>query len=240
MGKARVERMRGNEALNVLEPIQRPSVADAVFDEMHRQILRLELPPGTRLSEVDVARALGVSRQPVRDAFYRLSKLGFLTIRPQRATTVSAISERAVMEAQFIRTAIEAETMRVACKTLTEDDLSVIEDILSQQSNAVENADRVAFHDFDDQFHHEISARAGTSFAWEKAREMKAHMDRVRLLSLSFALADAFHEHRDILAAIRSRNAERAAETMRLHLSRINEQIVRIRAENGAVFADEG
>lgn len=231
--------MRGNGALNVLEPIQRPSVADAVFDEMHRQILRLELPPGTRLSEVDVAQALGVSRQPVRDAFYRLSKLGFLTIRPQRATTVSAISERAVKEARFIRMAIEAETMRVACTTLTEDDLSAIEGILSQQAHAVATADPVAFHDLDDQFHREISTRAGTGFAWEKAREMKAHMDRVRFLSLSFALEAAFQEHCDILAAIRSRDEERAAETMRVHLSRILTQIVRIRSENAAFFADE-
>ena len=54
----------------------------------------LDLPPGARLSEAEVARQMGVSRQPVRDAFCRLSQLGFLTIRPQRATTVSPISER--------------------------------------------------------------------------------------------------------------------------------------------------
>lgn len=232
--------MPGNDALNVLEPIQRSSVADSVFEELHRQILRLELPPGTRLSEFDVARALGVSRQPVRDAFYRLSKLGFLTIRPQRATTVSTISTRAVMQARFIRMAIEAETARVACKTLTESDFAAIESIISEQERAVAARDRAAFHDLDDRFHSEICERAGTGFAWETAREMKSHMDRVRFLSLSFASEHAFQEHKDILAAIRSRDEERAAETIRIHLSRIIQQIVRIRAENATFFADEG
>ena len=106
--------MAESTLLKMLEPVQRPSVTDAIFEELHRQILALDLPPGTKMSEVDVARIMGVSRQPVRDAFYRLSTLGFLTIRPQRATVVSAISETAVMQARFIRSAIEAETVRMA------------------------------------------------------------------------------------------------------------------------------
>lgn len=232
--------MPSSGALSVLEPIQRPSIADSVFDELHRQILRLELPPGTRMSEFDVARALGVSRQPVRDAFYRLSKLGFLTIRPQRATVVSAISERAVMQARFIRLAIEVETARVACKTLGDGDLDAIAEIVAQQERAVALRDPAAFHDLDDQFHREICERAGAGFAWETAREMKSHMDRVRYLSLAFASERAFEEHKDILAALRARDPDRAAEMVRQHLSRILTQIVRIRAENSAYFADEG
>lgn len=232
--------MAGKRALSVLEPIQRPTVADSVFDELHRQILRLELPPGTRLSEFDVARALAVSRQPVRDAFYRLSKLGFLTIRPQRATVVSAISERAVMQARFIRTSIEVETARVACRTLTDADFGVIDEIIAQQGRAVALADAAAFHDLDDRFHQEICERAGTGFAWAMVREMKSHMDRVRFLSLSFASERAFDEHREILAAIRSRDENRAAEAVRAHLTRILEHFVRIRAERASFFADEG
>lgn len=231
--------MPGRAALTVLEPIQRSSIADTVFDELHRQILRLELPPGTKLSEIDVSRALGVSRQPVRDAFYRLSKLGFITIRPQRATVVSAISERAVMQARFIRMAIEVETARVACTALTEDDLRAIEAIITQQQRAVEARDPAAFHDLDDQFHREICERSGIGFAWETAREMKSHMDRVRFLSLSFASQRAFEEHKAILAAIRARDEDAAARMVRLHLSRILDQIVRIRAENAAYFAEE-
>ena len=231
--------MRANSALTTLEPIQRPSVADSVFDTLHRQILRLELPPGTKLSEIDVARALDVSRQPVRDAFYRLSKLGFLTIRPQRATVVSGISERAVMEARFIRMSIEIETVRVACKTLTEPDFQVLETIIDQQQQAIANRDAAAFHELDDAFHREICERSGTGFAWELAREMKSQMDRVRYLSLSFASEDAFAEHKDILAALRSRNEETAAATMRRHLTRILELIVQLRAAHGSYFVDE-
>ena len=223
-------------ALRVIDPPGRPSVADAVFAELHRQILALDLRPGTRLSEVDVARALGVSRQPVRDAFWRLSTQGFLTIRPQRATVVSAISEEAVMQARFIRSAIEAETVRIFTTAATDADLAALEDILAAQRAAVEGGDRPRFHDLDDLFHREICARVGNGFAWDVILENKAHMDRVRMLSLSFGSMDAFDDHLRIMAAIRTRDPDRAMDEMRRHLSRIQTQIRRIRAENPECF----
>ncbi len=217
----------------------RPSVADQVFDELNRQILSLELKPGAKLSEIEVAKAMGVSRQPVRDAFYRLSKMGFLLIRPQRATTVSLISSAAVLQARFIRTALELEVIRVAATRLGEADLEVLDAILQAQEVSVENDDHTAFHELDDQFHREICQRAGLSFAWELIAENKGHMDRVRLLSLSFASRDAWEDHLRVLAALRTGDPDVAAAEMRRHLTRILEQIHRIRDDNRDWFADE-
>lgn len=231
--------MNADGALKVLERIQRPSVADTVFEELNRQILTLVLPPGFKMSEVEVAQALGVSRQPVRDAFYRLSKLGFLSIRPQRATTVSLISSRSVMQARFIRTAIELECVRAACTTLTEADLDALQAIVEDQADNLTPADAEAFHRLDDAFHREIAVRSGHGYAWDMIRENKAHMDRVRYLSLSFASERAHAEHRVILAALRARDAEGAAAAVRLHLTRILDQIVQIRAAHSAYFATE-
>jgi DNA-binding GntR family transcriptional regulator len=228
-----------SSSLRNLEPLNRPSVADTVFDELHSQILLLELPPGTKMSEVEVAKALGVSRQPVRDAFYRLSKLGFLSIRPQRATLVSQISSTAVLQARFVRNALEAETVRTACRVLTSEDHAALDEILEIQRKAVEAKDPVSFHGLDDQFHREICERAGLGFAWDIIRENKAHMDRVRFLSLSFASQDAYGDHLKVMEAIRARDEEQAMHHMHIHLSRIKEQIVRIRADHSRYFADE-
>ena len=68
----------------LVETARPPTVSDQVFEALYRQVVTLELPPGTRLSEVEVAQAAGVSRQPVRDAFWRLSQLG-LPDRPAAA-----------------------------------------------------------------------------------------------------------------------------------------------------------
>lgn len=222
--------------LPVIEPMSRPSVADQVFDELRQQILSLDLAPGTRLSEADVAAQMGVSRQPVRDAFYRLSKLGFLLIRPQRATTVTLISEAAVMQARFVRTALEVETMRAAAARLTNADLDALDALIEAQRQAMEAGDKPRFHALDDRFHMEICARACVGFIWDLVADRKAHTDRVRMLSLAFASRLAWEDHLAIMAGLRARDADRAAEAVRTHLSRIRDQIEVMRAANHSWF----
>lgn len=228
--------MGGKMNLPTIEQVDRPSVADQVFNTLQERILSLELPPNAKLSEVDVSVQLGVSRQPVRDAFYRLSKLGFLVIRPQRSTTVSLISESAVMQARFIRTALEIESLRAATEKLTDEDFKALDLILAAQKEAHLAKDTLRFHKLDDQFHREICVRAGVGYTWDLIQDSKAHMDRVRMLSLSFASLVAFEDHVAIIEAMKARDADAAAQAMRSHLSRIREQLDRIREENHEWF----
>jgi DNA-binding GntR family transcriptional regulator len=225
--------------LPALEPSRPPTAADRIFETLYRQVVTLELPPGTRLSEVDVAGRMGVSRQPVRDAFWRLSQRGFLTIRPQRATLVSPISVEAVLQARFIRTALEIETVRVATERLRAVDFAALEGLLAEQAEAVAAGDRERFHGLDDAFHRRICELSGLDFAWALIRENKAHMDRVRFLSLSFGAETALEDHRVILAALEARDAEASGVAIRAHLGRIEDIIARIRQMHGAYLAQE-
>ncbi len=231
--------MLGIKPLASQEPSSRPSAAEQVFAQLQRQILSLELEPGSKISEAELARALGVSRQPVRDAFFRLAKLGFLLIRPQRATTITLISENAVMRARAIRTALEVETVRTAAFTLNSEDLDALDNVIELQDVAVRAEDKQEFHRLDDLFHHEICTRAGVGFFWDLIAENKGHMDRVRMLSLSFASRDAWNDHVEIMRKLRARDVEGASEAIRDHLSRIRQQIDRIRAANHEWFAPE-
>jgi len=232
--------VQGDYALPILEPTSRPTIADEVCAILQERILSLQLPPLTKISEAEVAAMMGVSRQPVREAFKRLAKQGFLTIRPQSGTTVSAISEEAVLRARFIRVALEMHTGRTACDTISDDGLAALGALIDQQRIAIADQDRERFHALDDAFHREICKQAGAAYVWDVISENKAHMDRVRYLSLSFASERAYLEHREILAAIRARSPDAAAEAVRRHLTRILDQIVQIRAAHSSYFADEG
>jgi DNA-binding GntR family transcriptional regulator len=225
--------------LQELNPVRKASAADRIFDAIYRQVVTLELPPGARLSEADVAQASGVSRQPVRDAFGRLAQLGFLQIRPQRATTVSPISVSAVRQARFVRTALEIETIRVAAETFGPAELAELDKLMAGQARAAAAADREAFHALDDEFHRRVCMLAGLEFAWALIREHKAHMDRVRFLSLGFGADLALEEHRAIVAAVRAGDVPAAVAAVRLHLSRIEDIIARIRADGAVLFAEE-
>jgi DNA-binding GntR family transcriptional regulator len=216
-----------------------PSAADQVFEAIYAQVLTLAVPPGARLSEAEVAKAAGVSRQPVRDAFWRLQQIGFLTIRPQRATVVSPISVRAVRQARFVRTALEVEIVRAAAERFGPREAAALEALLLEQAAAADADDRARFHALDDAFHRRICALAGLEFAWSLIRDTKAQMDRVRFLSLSFGMQKAHDDHRAILAAIRAGAPDRAAQAMREHLGRIEEIIARVRLTHAGNFTDE-
>ena len=171
-------------SLPVIQPAPQPSVSDQVFDALQQRILTLELPPQTRISEADVSKKMGVSRQPVREAFKRLAKLGFLIIRPQSSTMVSLISERDVLRAKFIRIALEVHTCRTACEVITSEGIGALNDLIGQQQAAVAANDKRLFHALDEAFHREICVQSGVSFVWDLILDSKAHMDRIRMLSL--------------------------------------------------------
>lgn len=214
------------------------STTDQVFDAMYRAIIKLDLPPGSKVSEADVSKQLGVSRQPVRDAFFRLSDQGFLVIRPQRATLITKISEQAVQHATFVRIALEVACVVVATRVATKEDINKLKGIVDAQKAANDKDDREGFHDLDDAFHKCICEIAGHPDVWTLIREQKAHMDRVRFLSLSQGGQLAYDEHLRLLAAIEAGDEKIAEEKLRDHLQRIVRILPEIRADHDQYFED--
>lgn len=222
--------------LNV-PPVQTQTATDQVFDAMYSAVISLRLPPGTKVSEAEVAKQLDVSRQPVRDAFFRLSKLGFLSIRPQRATLITKISERAVLEAVFTRTALEVECIRLAAARRTQADLDRLTSSLVAQDRALAASDPSEFHALDEAFHRMLCEIAGHPHVWELIREQKAHMDRVRFLTLSEPRRRTVHqEHHAIVAAIAAQDTAQAEALLRGHLGDLGNALTRIRADHAAYF----
>lgn len=198
------------------------SATDLVFQNLYEAVISLKLLPGTKVSETEVAKQLQVSRQPVRDAFFRLSNLGFLLIRPQRATLITRISERAVLDAMFTRTALEVECLREAMARLTAEDLDRLRANLDEQTAALENPDPSAFHTADDAFHAIMCDIAGHPHAWALIQSQKAHMDRVRYLTLSEGRrAQVLDEHAALIDALEAGDGALAETRLRAHLTDI-------------------
>ncbi|GGB46573.1 GntR family transcriptional regulator [Roseibium aquae] len=232
--------MSAHSALKALGPIKIKTIADTVFEELHQQILSLELPPGTKVSEIEVAKALGVSRQPVRDAFFRLSQLGFLLIRPQRATVITKISEKAVLQAKFVRIALETACWSAAMEVITGSQLEELEALLDEQKAAALASDQKLFHALDDDLHRQICCIAGHEYVWNLIREQKSHMDRVRFISLTTGAAErAYNEHVVLIDALRERDKVQLEAGLSGHLGRIGQVLAQIRAEKPQYFQEK-
>lgn len=231
---------RGQDiTLPLLRQDAHPTVADQVFDTLQQRILTLELPPQTKISEAEVSKLMNVSRQPVREAFKRLAKLGFLNIRPQSSTTVSLISEEAVLRAHFIRTALEVKICSKACETSTPQNLAPLHALIARQKEAIASHDRDLFHALDEEFHIGICELAEVGFIWDLIHDNKAHMDRIRMLSLNTTSQQlALQEHAAILNAISARDADAAGTAMTQHLSRIVLLIDEVKKQQHSFFKE--
>ena len=84
----------------------------AVYKDLKEQILHLELPPGSAISEIDTAAAFHVSRTPVRDAFKMLEREGLLEVRPHIGTFVSLIDLNMISDILYLRETLEQAVLR--------------------------------------------------------------------------------------------------------------------------------
>lgn len=194
--------------------------------------------PGAQLSEAEVAKAFGVSRQPVREAFIKLAEEGLVEIRPQRGTFVRKISASAVLDARFVREAIEADVVRLVAQAPDPATLQELGRLIEAQRKVAGNDPR-AFVPLDDAFHRTLAQAAGRTYAWSVIESLKSQMDRVRQLSTrKFPMARLIAQHEAVVAAIAAGDPAGAEAAMREHLRAILTDLPLIRESLPEYFDD--
>lgn len=224
--------------LGTVGGLERRTTTDAVFNTLHDDIVSLKLLPGTKLSEAEVARRIGVSRQPVRDAFNRLANMDLLCIRPQRATVVRGFSMERIAHARFVRLALELEIVRRACAVWNDEHAKALARNLDEQRIAIaaEQSDR--FHAADEQFHELICNRAGYPLAAETIRDQKVIVDRLCVLSLKreSEAETLLNDHVALAESLRRRSADDAMAVVRIHLARLDKTIEEMQKSHAEYF----
>ncbi|MFI5063511.1 MAG: GntR family transcriptional regulator [Streptosporangiales bacterium] len=207
------------------------SVRGQVYRLLLRDIVQCRAEPGQSLSEKEVAAALGVSRTPVREAFLQLAEDGLLVISPQRGTAVARISGRQVRQAQFTREVLERAVLAVDCRNTAEQACGGLDSTLYAQRQAATRKDYEAFYDADELFHAELARLSGFEGVGRLAGGARAHLNRVRWLSLPepHGIDDALRQHEEIASAVRAGDAQRADQVLTAHLRSVLEALPAIR-----------
>lgn len=198
------------------------SISAQVYRQLRGAIIRGEINPGVALSESEIARQYSTSRQPVREAFIKLAEERLVVIQPQRGTFVVKISVADVLDARYVREAIEIAVTREAA---TSAPLSAIKELrnLIEQQKAIEPGHNVEFLALDEEFHRTIALSVGRAHAWRVIEGIKSQMDRIRYISLDAAtpIALLIEQHKRIVDGIEAGDPTVAAAAMRSHLREI-------------------
>jgi len=222
--------------LSAAEPVNRQ-----IYRALRQSIVNCTLLPGASISDKEISELFRVSRQPVRDAFIRLVGAGLIQVLPQRGTFVMKISPKRVLNGRFVREAIEVAVAGKAAERISEEDLVKLGANVEQQALAAKRKDTSGFLALDEEFHAGVANSIDCTEAWEMIEDIKAHMDRVRYLSLDEVtpLTMLIAQHAAILAGLRAHDPAQAQEAMRAHLREINLSFGTIRERNPDWFEAE-
>jgi DNA-binding GntR family transcriptional regulator len=212
-----------------------------IYRALRQSIVNCTLLPGEAISDKEISELFGVSRQPVRDAFIKLAGAGLIQVLPQRGTFVMKISPKWVLNGRFIREAVEVAVVGRAAEMISDEQIVALKANLEQQKLAADRNATARFLSLDEEFHTTIARSIDCIEAWEMIEDIKAHMDRVRYLSLGeiTPLNMLITQHVAILDGLSARSPRAAEDAMRAHLRELNLSFGPIRKRNPDWFEAE-
>ncbi len=207
--------------MNRVQAIEQPlSLTKLAYRRLRDSILSGDLKPGEIYNEMALAKDMGVSRTPVREALLELSSQGLVTFLPRKGVQINYFSEKDVEEVFELRELIELAALDKAAATAAPSDWVAVEEALGQSRVALKKRDLDAFLLADRAFHHSLVELSGNS-------RMHAILDNLRdiIHVMSYEavnrverMDEVIAEHERILALLKDGQAEEAHAAMARHL----------------------
>jgi DNA-binding GntR family transcriptional regulator len=225
-----------------LSPVKPTSLVDALAQRLEAAILAGELAPGSKLSEQSLAKQLGVSRGPLREAIRRLEGRKLIQRTPNIGPRVASLSEEDLINILVAREALEGMACRIAAELMTDAELEELRLLLRDhgKQESVRNGTGYYQEAKDVDFHFRI-VKASRN---ERLIEMICGdlYDLLRVYRYKYSRMAgraklAYQEHTDILEALSSRDPDSAETTMRHHLRNARQHIEENRAPREAARA---
>ena len=209
-------------ALRSFQQAEPLSISTQLYHHLRGAVVRGELHPGQALSESEIARQYSTSRQPVREAFIKLAEERLVVILPQRGTFVVKISVADVLDARFVREAIEVAVAQEAASMASPAAIKQMREIVGRQKK-VAHGHNEEFLALDEEFHCALALSVGRAHAWRVIESIKAQMDRIRYLSLDDAtpIPLIIEQHARMVDSIEAGDPTAAAAATRSHLREI-------------------
>ena len=205
------------------------TIRKRIYEHLREQLLNGEIAPLEHLIEAKIAKEIGTSRTPVREALHSLELEGLIESIPRVGYVVKPINEQEVGEICEIRMAIEGVAARWAMEKAHKKLIEELKKNISISDEKVSKGDVKAFVDMDAQFHEIISKFSGSKRLRELGQTLRRHMLRYRIQSIYSVdnVLRAIDGHKGILRAIGKRSLEEVNKAIRYHMEQSKRDILR-------------
>lgn len=209
---------------------------DVVFHTLRQAILKGDLKPGERLMEIQLAKKLGVSRTPIREAIRKLELEGLVLMIPRKGAEVAEITEKNLRDVLEVREALERLAVQLACEQITKAQIRELKEAAGVFRDALASDNVTEIAEADEHFHDLINLATGNEKLIQILHNLREQMYRYRVeyLKNEAVFPQLLEEHESLICAIEKRQKEQAAEILCRHINNQAEAISGIiRIKNG-------
>lgn len=221
----------------LVKAIKKPlPLAKIALKSLRDSILSGKLVPNETYNEIALAKKLGISRTPVREALLELSNQGLITFLPRVGVRINHFTEQDVKEIFELRKAIELFAVAKVSKDFLRHDFASLEATLQSQREAIKKENFLAFLNVDREFHLTFTRLTNNKrllTTLENIRDMIQVMS-IRALAIEIRAKEVVEEHEKVIEAVKKGLSEKAVQEMEKHLNLSQRAVLEQRAlENG-------
>ena len=219
------------------KPAVSQSAVDRVHDELRRMAMTFHFLPGERLNEAILAKELGVSRTPLREALNRLSSEGFLTFSANNGFFRKTIDVKEIFDLYEFRRCLELEAVKLSVERASDERLAELETFVAESAREVSDRTVDDFVTLDEHFHEMLIALTGNLQMLDALKKINARIQFVRWLDMTERRPETQSQHKLIVAAFRKRDREEAERLISEHIAHRLDQIVeKVERSYGRIF----
>ncbi|MFC4273756.1 GntR family transcriptional regulator [Achromobacter aloeverae] len=203
------------------------SIVDRAYERIKVMAVSYRFKPGERINEPALARHLGISRTPLREALHRLNTEGLLTSSPGKGFFCRALDAREIYSLYEMRKILETGAVRLAVARASDADIAELADFLERAKPGSSSLSTPALAELDEAFHQRVMALSGNAEMQQVLRNINERIRFVRWIDIELAdqRRGVPHDHDAVIAALRSRDADACATVLEKHIDRRQEQI---------------
>ncbi|MFP4482822.1 MAG: GntR family transcriptional regulator [Thermovirgaceae bacterium] len=211
-------------AQDPLSPTRNVDLRQIVYEKIKEAIVEGLIKPGERLSEVELADKLAVSRTPVREAIRQLAQTGLVTLEPRRGAYVALPTVKDASDLYELRAHLEVLAVRLAAKSPP---MSLLEKYRALFSSMNEETGTGEYLNEDRRFHAMLYEASKNKYLDTMLKNISDLINLCRHYSVEgLSLTTLADDHVKIIDALRGKNAEKAEHFMRIHLERSREGLL--------------
>jgi DNA-binding GntR family transcriptional regulator len=197
------------------------SVVDRVYEQLKAMSVSFELKPGERLNEGELAKRLGVSRTPLREALNRLNTEGFLRFTPGKGFFCRELDAHEIFDLYELRKSIEVAAVRLAVKRAKDEDIDALLAFLDATGPEPGERSSIELVELDETFHERLMAMSDNAEMLRVLRNVNARIRFVRWIDMDrINRTNTQAEHRAVLHALKGRDEGTCVYVLERHIDR--------------------